>query len=133
MRVVDASVVIKMFLSEVGSDAASALLRASERLFVPGHCFAEVGEALTRKVRSAQIDLSQMERMLPVMHARFEVVPIADHIDNAISLALSRDVSVYDSLYVAVAMHEGCPLVSADRRLIARFAGTAFSASLLPL
>lgn len=102
-------------------------------MLVPGHCFAEVGEALTRKVRSAQIASSQMERMLSVMHTRFEVVPVAYHLDNAIRLALSTDVSVYDSLYVAVAMHEGCPLVSADRRLIARFSETAFSSSLLPL
>ncbi len=36
---------------------------------------------------------------------------------QACGLALDHDRSVYDALYVALAVDEGCQLVTADRRL----------------
>ena len=37
--------------------------------------------------------------------------------DEAIEIALRYQRSAYDALYVALALQEGCPLVTADRRL----------------
>lgn len=53
------------------------------------------------------------------------LVPLQALQDQAHSLALRRDHSVYDCFYVALAMREGAPLLTADRRLAQRFAADA--------
>lgn len=43
----------------------------------------------------------------------------------ALALAISRGHPVYDTLFVALALREGVPLVTFDRRLLERFPGVA--------
>jgi predicted nucleic acid-binding protein len=44
----------------------------------------------------------------------------------AIGVALATSRSVYDSHYVALAMHEGCRFVTADERLVNGLASTPY-------
>jgi len=49
----------------------------------------------------------------------------------ALTLALRTGRTVYDSLYLALAVEEKCPLVSEDRRLINALQGTPLEKHLL--
>ena len=53
--VVDASVVIKWFVPEAGSDAASRLLASEDRLEAPDLLFAEIANAIWKKVQRGQL------------------------------------------------------------------------------
>jgi predicted nucleic acid-binding protein len=122
-RVVDASVIVKMFADEAGSDRAIHLLDTGDRLLAPAHAFAEVGEVISRKMRAGLVGQQQFALLVDAIARDFEVVPIPLLMDS-VELALSTGASVYDCLYVALAAQEGCPLVTADARLVAKFAAT---------
>ena len=124
--VVDASVAVKWFVDERGADRAAAL--QGQSLCAPDLIFAEVGNALWRlqrqKVLSAA-DYSQAVDGLRV--APLTVAPLVELLPSAAKLAVELDHPLYDCFYLALAMREGCPLVTADQRLAAlasaRFGG----------
>ena len=108
------------------ADRAAAL--QGESLCAPDLIFAEVGNALWRlqrqKVLSAA-DYSQAVDGLRV--APLTVAPVVELLPSAAKLAVELDHPLYDCFYLALAMREGCPLVTADQRLAAlasaRFGG----------
>jgi predicted nucleic acid-binding protein len=77
-----------------------------------------MGNAIVTKVRRGLADAAVAERTSRELGSTaFTVIPLPDLLQNAIDLALDFGVSVYDALYVALALREGCELVTVDRRL----------------
>ncbi len=50
----------------------------------------------------------------------------ADLARTALAIAIELDHPVYDCIYLALARRRGAPLVTLDRRLTARLAGTRY-------
>ena len=126
--VVDASVGVKWVLSEPDSDRARALLRASARgeaeLLVPDVYVTEVSNVLWKRSRLMG-DLSEddaREALHSLLVALPAIVPAADLASQALELAFAFGRPLYDCFYVALALRAGCPLVTADRRLVRTFA-----------
>lgn len=118
---VDASVVVKWVLSEVGSDEARALIGA-ERLLAPDFLLLELANVLARQVRRGVISAAESTAGLAtIADAGVRLLASAPHVREAHRLALALGASAYDCLYLAVALAEGVPLLTAD----ARFAGAA--------
>lgn len=67
------------------------------------------------------------------MSHRIAMAPLDRFMKPAFQLSLRTGASVYDCLYVALAASEDCPLVTADRRLIAKMDETEFAGLLVPL
>ena len=115
---VDASVAIKWFLPEIHSEAALRLLTEERELLVPDLVWSEVGNILWKKWQQGQLEgedapaiLHDLGRLgLGVRSAR-ELAAVA----WPLATRLRR--TFYDSLYLALAESEACPLVTADRRL----------------
>lgn len=116
--VVDASVVIKWLLPEVHSGAARRILAADHALLAPDLLWAELGNALWKRLRSGEIAAEDARDLLRDFR-RFPIVttPILSLIDAALEIATHLDRTVYDSLYLALALARRCQLVTADRRL----------------
>ena len=126
--VVDASVGVKWVLPEPGSDRARGLLEASARgdaeLLAPDIYVAEVSNVLWKRTHltgdlladDAREALDSLVAALPAL------VPSPVLASQALELALAFGRSLYDCLYVALALRAGCPLVTADRRLVRAFA-----------
>ena len=117
--VVDASVVAQWVLPQEGS-ARAAALRSEERLIAPALVAAEVGNAIWKAVRRGDVArddaLAAMEGALLPLD---ELIPTEDLRLRALALAMELDHPVYDCFYLALAEREQCPLVTADRKLIA--------------
>ena len=125
MLVVDASVLTAIHLQEPISAAARSAL-AAQGLIAPELILAEVGNALWRGCRVGRISAADAREAMRHLPAQFErLFGLAELADSALALALRRDHPVYDCFYVALALREGAPLVTADRRLAERFAGDA--------
>ncbi len=117
MLVVDASVGVKWVVDETGSDLAAALI-AGRRLLVPDLFWVEAANALAAKVRRSEMNRAQArDAWYDLSHA-----PVLSHRATPDSLApaltLAQDIghSVYDCLYLALAVAEYCRVVTADRR-----------------
>jgi predicted nucleic acid-binding protein len=115
--VVDASVAVKWFVTEKDSGRASSLAADSVGLLAPTLLLAEVANALLKKVNRGEMPPEAALADLSVLGSRVEFRPLELVIEPALRLALEHGRTVYDALYVALALHERCQVITADERL----------------
>jgi predicted nucleic acid-binding protein len=132
LLVVDASVGLKWFLPEVYSAAASRLREPAFQLHVPGLFDVEIGNILWKKMRRAELTRAEADAILD----RLPRLPVTRHADAplvpaALDLAEKTQRTVYDCLYLALAVQLGGRLVTADARLSHGLADTPWGNSLL--
>ncbi len=116
--VVDASVAVKWYVPEVHADHAATLLNVENELHAPDLLLAEFGNILWKKFVRGELTDSEAVSIVQAML----VVPLEIHasqplLQAALETALRSSRTVYDSLYVALAVSLNCPLVTADDRL----------------
>jgi predicted nucleic acid-binding protein len=115
--VVDASVAAKWFLPEVHSDAAARLLDPAIALYAPDLIVPEFGNILWKKIRRAELTRDEAREILRAFVALpLELRPSSILLSAAFELAGELDRSVYDSLYLALAVAEECAVVTADAK-----------------
>lgn len=116
--VVDASVAVKWLVPESHADAALVALSGEYSLLAPDLIWAEVGNTLWKKWRRRELQEAEASRLLQDFR-RFPLRMYASDalLDLAWGVATRYRRSLYDSLYLALASHRGCQLVTADRRL----------------
>jgi predicted nucleic acid-binding protein len=132
--IVDASVAIKWFIDEPGSEVARRLWDDEPDLLAPDLIVPEVCNAAWRKVRLGQSDAAQAKEIAArLRHGVLELRPTAPLATRAMELALDLDHPVYDCFYLALAQAERASLVTADRRLENRLQGTSWRASIRSL
>jgi predicted nucleic acid-binding protein len=130
--VLDASIAIKWYFPEVHSDAALALISTETRWVVPDLFYAEVGNVLWKKVDRGEttvtVALNAMESLLSL---DIDVRAARPLVKSALEVAHRFRCTVYDALYLATAIEEGCPFVTADRKFYDVMAQTALEEHLL--
>jgi predicted nucleic acid-binding protein len=134
MLVLDASVAVKWFVEEPGTAAALALLTHDESLIAPDLVIAEVANVAWKHLMRGDLRRQQIAHVpgaLPRMFA--ELWPTRWLASRAFEIAAELRHPVYDCLYLALAEREGATLVTADRRLIGRLAGSRWEALCRPL
>jgi len=125
--VVDASVAAKWLVQEVLSTEAVGLLQTDNELVVPDLFWAEVGNILWKKARAAELTGDEAtQRFDDLTSMGLRTVSTLVIARGAVGVALASGRTVYDSVYVALAMHEGCRFVTADERLVNALAGTPY-------
>jgi len=123
--VIDASVAAKWCLHESGESLISEAFRLLDRygreevrLIVPDFFWAEIGNVLWKAVRVKRCSRVAAETSMAEMKQRnFPTVPSELLIEEALGIAVTFDRTVYDSIYVALAVHSHGQLVTADERL----------------
>ena len=123
--VVDASVALKWCLpgqQEDFADQAEDLLTVYRNngaaFLVPDLFWLEIGNALWKAVLKGRIVLRQAERAYAgIADLGIPTVPSFDLVPQALQLAISHARSVYDSLYVVLALRTNASLITADERL----------------
>ena len=125
MIVVDASVIVKWFLPEVGAVPAKALLAAGDELIAPELARIEVASALIRKGLREELTGADVESTLrawfrAVSEGQILLLPNSEDIEAAANLALELQHPLPDCLYLAAAERLGVALVTADRAFVRR-------------
>ena len=125
MIVVDASVVVKWFVPEVGDAPAKALLAAADALVAPELARVEVASALIRKGLRQELAGADVQRILRawfgmLLEAQIVLLPNEDDIGAAAELALQLQHPLPDCLYLALAERLGAALITADRQFARR-------------
>jgi predicted nucleic acid-binding protein len=83
----------------------------------PAQLYVEVAQVLVRLTRAGRIEVRRALEALAAVRRLPMRVRSAHRLEEAMTLALERRVSVYDAAYVALAEALDAPLVTADRRL----------------
>ena len=116
--VVDASVAAKWFLAEEYAHEALLLAEHGSRLIAPDVMPVEIARVILKKVRRGEIDETKARLPLITMMGRavfyHSSLPLLAH---AIDISLQHQRDPFDGLYIALALQERCPLVTADRIL----------------
>lgn len=122
--VVDASVVAKWFVPERLSDDALRLLDDKHELASPDLMWAEIGNVLWKKSRAGQLSGPEAVRIIRALDDfPVTVFPSRLVLEGALEIALGTGRSVYDSVYLALAVALDCRLVTADERFANALAG----------
>ena len=123
--VLDASVAAKWFLPAAGetlTDEALQLLRrytnSQLRFVVPDLFWAEFANILWKAVRQGRLTKASAATAVAVMRDRnLPTVSSVTLLEQAFTIATAFDRTVYDSLFVALAVNSKAQLVTADERL----------------
>lgn len=116
--VVDASVAVKWLVTEPLSEHAARLLEEKQPLVAPELSYAEVANALWAMVRRGEIIATDLQEALDMLSAAPLRVPCSmPHLmPMAARVACDLGHPVYDCFYLALALREQGPVITADRR-----------------
>ncbi|OHB80297.1 MAG: hypothetical protein A2W31_14315 [Planctomycetes bacterium RBG_16_64_10] len=123
--VVDASAICSAFFQEDHAVAAQRLLTSDRSLHAPDLVIAEVANVIWKRVARDEIDAAEATalladfRQLPLL-----ITPSDALIESALVIALETGRTIYDCLYLALAIDRGCRLVTVDKHLINALADT---------
>jgi predicted nucleic acid-binding protein len=133
--VVDASVVIKWYVPEPDHARATALLGSGRRLLAPDLLLPEVGNVVWKKVGRGELTVKEGEEIVDALTSNSPVTLTASgpYLRSAYDIATAFQRTVNDALYLAVAIVEGCPFVTADERLVNALSGSALAPFITPL
>ena len=121
--ILDASVVVKIVVAEVGTAESLAVIERPLRWLAPRLMVIEVASALRQKAAGKALSpIHATAALSACLDAVADgVIGLADDealAPAALNLALTLNHKVPDCLYLALAEREGAVLVSADRKLI---------------
>jgi len=120
--VVDASVVAAALFQETGAEAARAILAGGGELHAPDLLLAEVGNVVWKRHSRGEIDEAEARALLAdCLRLPLRLTPTGDLV-----LALRTRRTVYDCLYLALAVKTKAVLVSSDKRFVNALAGSPF-------
>ena len=116
--VVDASVVVKWFVPEIHSDAARRLLTLPHEYAAPALLFAEAANTIWKKIRRKELTAEDGQRLVAdIGRIAVETVSCRALAGDAHALANATGRTVYDAMYLALAVRLGTRLITADDRL----------------
>ncbi len=128
----DASVAMKVFMREPLAEAAEAAFLPPHHLHAPDFFILEIHNALLKKERRKEMTASQAEEArsslqgLPVQYHPFDFLLKAAYL-----AAREAGCSLYDGLYLELALRLDCQVVTADRRLYNNLSNSPFSKHIL--
>jgi len=121
--IIDASVAVKWYIPEAKSKEAVKYLDLYERnratLLAPDLIIAELGNVLLKKIKSEEL-LAEDAAEIADLFTRLcplKLVTAKELLPAALELAGNLELTVYDSLYLSLALLTETSLVTADRQL----------------
>jgi predicted nucleic acid-binding protein len=123
--VIDASVLVKLFFEEDHSEAAERWVQTTSELLAPELIWAEAANVVWKRSRRGDLDREDASEIAAhMLRLPLQTRPSADLLPDAIELALRFDRTVYDSLYVVLAVKTKSVVISGDKRLVRALADT---------
>jgi predicted nucleic acid-binding protein len=116
--IIDASVAVKLLVDEDGAALAAFVYRAFD-LLAPALLLAECSNILWKKVRKGELSKAEaMTRSVVLTRTSIVLRPMEPLVEAATRLSIDLDHPAYDCFYLALAVAEACPFVTADERLV---------------
>lgn len=131
---IDTSVALKLVLLESGTVDAWALVESEAQLIAPDIIHVEMANALWANSLSKRIAPEKaIELNLAWQPLIDEIHDSASLADRALRLSIALKHAIYDCLFLALAIRESAPLVTADAKFLHLLDGTAYRDFAMPL
>ncbi len=122
--VIDSGVAVKWFVNEPNSAEAERIfdeyLASEIFLLAPDFIYAEFGNIIWKKQTLQGFNPTDAAKVIDDFRTRVTIAltSTADLLEDAYQLAVTHRRTVYDMLYLALSLREGCQFVTADDRLV---------------
>ena len=123
MVVVDTSAIIRLYVPDGPipdglEEHVKSAWKAETTLIVPELALAEVAQVLWKKEQAGYIKPSETDEIISaVLELPLEIVGHYNILPDALSLARRHELTIYDSLFLALAEKKDAQLITADKRL----------------
>jgi len=129
--VVDASVAIKWYVPEILEREASNFLREKHDLHVPELILPEFSSIIWKKVKRGEMIEENANRIVAAISTRkWSIHPHQQIIVSAYAGANATGQTVYDWMYLALAISLSCEFVTADEKFYNALQNTPFKSNL---
>jgi predicted nucleic acid-binding protein len=127
--VIDASAGIKLYVPEDLTEAAKRLFQGLDdgaiALFIPDLFYRECANILWKYVRRFKLPVDYARKSLEnLLSLPLTVISGTDLLATVFNLAVDHDITAYDASYIALAYDLRLPLITADRKLLRKLAGS---------
>jgi len=133
--VIDTSVVVKWFVEEDGFESARSLITSGQKRIAPEFVIAEMANVLQRKVRTGELgDLQAITALRSVPYFFEKLIPSTDLVEAAFTLSRVLDHSVYDCMFLALALNgQSARLVTGDTKFLRKATAAGYGEKILNL
>jgi predicted nucleic acid-binding protein len=118
--IVDASVVLEYLIAGSYTPNAQAFFNqvtAADHLVVPEFCLLECTNVVWKQVRFSGLSRGDAQTLVRVLRMlKLRRAPMKHLLDRALEIGLDNTLAVYDSGYIALALHYAYPLITLDQR-----------------
>lgn len=119
--VIDASLIVKWFVEEEGSDKSLKLrekyIEGEIRILAPELIIFEVLNALYYKKLFSEDELKEISEALEAYS--FTLYPLkGEYANTAVEVAFKNNITIYDASYIALAIIKNIYMYTADKKLI---------------
>ncbi|OPX37630.1 MAG: hypothetical protein B1H12_04440 [Desulfobacteraceae bacterium 4484_190.2] len=128
--IVDTSALIRLYVPDGpipdGLEGyLAAAWRAEVTLMIPELALAEFVQVLWKKEQAGYLELSEVDEIVAaLLELPMEIIGHQDILLDALSFARQYSLTVYDSLFLSLAMKKKAKLITADQRLKNAFEDT---------
>jgi predicted nucleic acid-binding protein len=123
--VVDASVVAVAFFHEQHAETCRSILMSGRELHAPDLIHAGIANVIWKRCRRDEIDTAEAAGLLKdILRLPLLISPSEGLAPAALQLALRTDRTVYDCLYLALAVRQDTVMVTGDPRLANAVSGS---------
>jgi len=123
--VLDSSAALKAVLPQADKPHFQSLLR-KEDCISPSLFLSEIASALWKEVRFNNLSPKIANGLQPLIYDMTEIIPDADLVQEALSIALANEHSVYDCLFIALSRQKNIPILTADEKMKRKFSTDQF-------
>ncbi len=126
--VLDASIAAKWIFLESGSEEAEKVLNDQDHFTVPDLFYLEMDAIIGKKYRKKELSGEEVHQKREfVRELSVDVVYLHILSDLAFDISISLPVTIYDALYLALAVEKKTEMWTADDRLVRGLKTTIFS------
>jgi len=126
--ILDACVAAKWFFDEEHSSKAKLLLDFLDQTHIPDFFFLEIDNILCKRIRRGEITPADgKEIRLLFREYPFHIYSFSNLLDIGYDIANRTKLSLYDCLYISLAVSLESPFITADRRLYHNSQSTPFA------